>query len=525
MYRVLIVDDEKIVRLAIKAMIRWDSGDFEFAGSAGNGEEALKLCRRRHPDIVITDLKMPGMDGIELIKRLKADNFDGEILVLSNFNDFNLVRDAMKYGAYDYILKVTMSSSGFMKAMEEIADKLGKKDRSVYRKESKQSDLPEKRRSFLRKMIESGNCTGQKDEQNLYALGKGSCLQIFAVSHQDSGQGMGGNPSSDVLNDIASDISADIDYHIMIKLNDSSSLLLLHYVEPAKSDAFPEPQFVASQIKSLTKLYYNRTVGIIFCRNVFDFSSLMSELQNCISAGLLLFYRDSRDSALSTQTKPTNDDAPIKKLMPQIIEDVSAGILENDMETLTYAMKRLIGSAGKCNLNPAVLKKDIKKILNSVENGLVQKNLQDGNLFELYPNGTDVIAEAHTDTALLKNLYQISESAMNRIRLYRPYRKEVAMSMEFIEKHISSKITVSQIAEHVNMTETYISKIFHQETGKSIIDYINYHKMKKAYKLLVSGDCLIKEAADSVGISDQFYFSRLFKKYYGLNPSGIKKPR
>jgi YesN/AraC family two-component response regulator len=88
------------------------------------------MVREQHPDIVITDIKMPEMDGIELIKHLVASGFDGEILVLSNFNDFELVREALKCGAHDYMLKLTLKSENFMQTLNEIASKLDEKNAS-----------------------------------------------------------------------------------------------------------------------------------------------------------------------------------------------------------------------------------------------------------------------------------------------------------------------------------------------------------------------------------------------------------
>lgn len=522
MYKVLIVDDEKIVRLAIKSMIRWEESGLEFAGSAGNGEDALKLCRQNPPDIVITDLKMPGMDGIELIKRLKADTYDGEILVLSNFNDFDLVREAMKYGAYDYILKVTVDSDGFMKVMQEIVTKLNGKRGNTAGGERKRN-LSAERASLLRKIIKSEEDGNQRDKENLFALGGGACLQAFAVLYENGGIELSGNQILDVLNNIASDLSSSIDFHVSLNVDANHCFLLLHYLKSDKAEDILDPQFVADRISGLAKLYYNRDISVVYGKNSFDFSMFLHELKNCLSAAQILFYKDFRDSNVPAEINMADNDAPIKDLMPQILEKVSVSVREHDKDELMDAVEQLVAAAGRCHLNPAALKKSLKNVLHGAEKSLNAESSLNEGLFVLYPNDIDVIFEAQTDEKLLLEMDQIAESALQRIRQYEPYRKEVTMSMDFIEEHISSKITVSQVAANVNMTETYLSKIFHQETGKSMIDYINYRKMKRAHKMLMNGNCLIKEAADAVGIDDPFYFSRLFKKYYGVNPSGIKR--
>ena len=105
MYSVLIVDDEKISRVAFRNMLDWAASGFDLVGTASDGIEALSMIERFEPDIVITDLVMPRMNGIELIKKLKKMEYDGKIIVISNYQEFELVREALKLGAMDYLLK------------------------------------------------------------------------------------------------------------------------------------------------------------------------------------------------------------------------------------------------------------------------------------------------------------------------------------------------------------------------------------------------------------------------------------
>ena len=99
MYQVLIVDDEPIVKIALRSMIDWESLGFHICATASNGEEALEMAERFHPDLMICDLKMPVMDGIDLIKAAKDKKMDCEFLVISNYEDFNYVRTALVLGA------------------------------------------------------------------------------------------------------------------------------------------------------------------------------------------------------------------------------------------------------------------------------------------------------------------------------------------------------------------------------------------------------------------------------------------
>ena len=109
MYNLLLVDDEPLIKVAFQSAVEWGKNGFLLAATASNGQEALHIVETQHIDAVITDLKMPGMDGLALIHELKKRSFTGPILVLSNYSDFDSVRTALTDGAYDYFLKASVS--------------------------------------------------------------------------------------------------------------------------------------------------------------------------------------------------------------------------------------------------------------------------------------------------------------------------------------------------------------------------------------------------------------------------------
>ena len=126
MYSILIVDDEPIVKIALRSILPWEEHGFSICGTASNGLEALPLIEQHHPDVIITDLKMPGMDGLELIRTLKEKNCPGEILVLSNYEDFDSVRSALLLGAADYLLKIKIQPDTLLACLNKTARKTSK---------------------------------------------------------------------------------------------------------------------------------------------------------------------------------------------------------------------------------------------------------------------------------------------------------------------------------------------------------------------------------------------------------------
>lgn len=123
MIKLLIVDDEKLLRKGFIHMTDWTSHGYCIVGEAGNGEEALQAIEAVGPDIVVTDIKMPGMDGIELIRAIKSDYPHIKVIVLSSYSDFPYVKESLQLGAADYILKASMSFDEVLRALEKLTDK------------------------------------------------------------------------------------------------------------------------------------------------------------------------------------------------------------------------------------------------------------------------------------------------------------------------------------------------------------------------------------------------------------------
>ena len=133
MYNLLLVDDEPLIKVAFQSAVEWGKNGFLLAATASNGQEALHIVETQHIDAVITDLKMPGMDGLALIHELKKRSFIGPILVLSNYSDFDSVRAALTDGAYDYFLKINMNGESIGEHLETALRKAGWQGTYIHR--------------------------------------------------------------------------------------------------------------------------------------------------------------------------------------------------------------------------------------------------------------------------------------------------------------------------------------------------------------------------------------------------------
>ena len=125
MYSTLIVDDEDVIKIGLKTIVDWEELGYKIAGTAGNGLEALEMTEVIRPDLIITDILMPKMNGIEFMEALKERGYKGKIIVLSNYGEIDYVKTAMKLGAEDYILKVSYSREEFTELLKKMKPLLG----------------------------------------------------------------------------------------------------------------------------------------------------------------------------------------------------------------------------------------------------------------------------------------------------------------------------------------------------------------------------------------------------------------
>ena len=524
MYKVLIVDDERIVKLAIKSMIKWGDSGLEMAGTASNGISALEMVQKLKPDIIITDIKMPGMDGVMLIKKLKETGFDGEILVLSNHNDFELVREAMRYGAHDYVLKITAKSEDFSRLFGEMIAKIENRrgsSRNVKRNEENCDTVREnlfKQALVLEKENFSTEVNGLS---KLYTMGSMDSIFTFVVcgdiglTIQDSRQ------LPEVLRSIIEEFLAKSKWYTIIEIDKNTVFITALY---QNADVGFSPEGLATRLIELIETYFNIKTGIVYSDSISDYNRLLELSRKGIRTSELLFYNEFTGRAIPINTVVSDNDSIFGDMYKNISEKVYNDFLKSDVETVLINFMLIVKQASENGISPYRLKKFIKKVLKEVERKLINNGYCSEELFDEYAGDEDAIYAAKTENKLLSCLRDLIGNAKTRISASRiNYRKEVREALDFIEMHIRKKITLSDIARHVNLNDSYLCKVFKDDTGKSIVPYINERKMKIAYALLSKGDIMIKEASAAVGIDDQFYFNRLFKKIYGITPKDIKK--
>ncbi|WNS43140.1 response regulator [Paenibacillus sp. MMS20-IR301] len=533
MYKVLIVDDELIVRHAVKSLIRWEDSRFEYAGSAANGAQALELITKTGADIVITDIKMSEMDGLELIKQLFKTSFTGEILVLSNYNDYDLVREALKCGAHDYMLKLTLKTEDFMASLAEIALKLDQKNSRRTRQiplAAGTAEVKEQIAEWLKEtdagLAAGGDYAGRNAVAEL--LAGPPALQAYTFGIHVLKEGRSGQAAvkyQEMLYKIAESLlPGNRGLYVAAAGPERFLLLLVSPVPPAGGPA-PAPQELAQRIKGLSKIYYNVEVTAVYGDPSRTWEGVAGQIGRVKEAAVLSFYTDHQENCIySGRAAGSREEEQQFRVLENQFKDSLRHMNGTEIDLWLESATMLVRAAAELCIPPSSLK---RAMIGGIW-GLFNSKPVSGEVPWNESEWVEKVESACTDSHVLLIIQDMYDEIMNRIGKtagYKFMREEIRLANAYLEQHFAERVFISEVAAHVGFSEPYLCQVFKAETGSSILTRLNEIRMTKAYEMLSSGNYLIKQVAMEIGIPDPFYFNRLFKKRFGVAPKTVKKIR
>ncbi|WP_339203522.1 response regulator [Paenibacillus sp. FSL R5-0636] len=524
MYNVMLVDDEPIVKVALRTMIPWEELGYMICATASDGVEALTLVDKFNPHIIITDLKMPNMDGLQLIKELNNRGFAGKILVASNHGEYELVREALVLGAVDYMLKISMKTGDLIHLLEKSTKLIQEQLQSRQQQETQTQLLQHNLKSVKNALLKDYFTDPYYDVQQLdqheaitFAFSESSCYLFYITFEQNNAthNERQNHISVSFIENIILDILETVDQLEIIQL-ESNGLLLLISCDTLDDHQIIRTDFIQRVIR-LIKMYISITPTIVFSDPVRGYAEAKRTLERCKESLLIQFYNeitiiDPKDVHL----KDTLDFEDVHDFSTQLIQNWKL----SGVEAVTQATQQFLDICKSKQINPAETKKFIVNCLHYLPLCDAHLIVEDPKLLKNYIENIASSKRTTDVLSIMELVFQLFSHQKQQI--VTTHNRDVKQAIDYINTHYQKKLTLSLIAKHVNLSENYLSRIFKEEVGQSIIHYINTVKMEKAADLILKGNPYIKEISTQIGIHDQFYFTRLFKKHFGVNPSEYK---
>lgn len=523
MTKVLIVDDEILVRISLKTLVPWQEHGFEVVGEAENGKQALAMLEACPCDIILTDIRMPEMDGIELMQQVRTAWPRTRVMVLSNHNDFEYVQRALQMGAMDYILKLAWVPEELLAKCSDICQELeaervqhAEKQQLVSKVEQLEVESKEKLlRNLLLKQLTSmemdsllGEFQHQYKEQSFYVIcASVDNYQVIAEESRFKSEHLFGFTIMNIL----SEIMKKYGIGELIEIRNGRFAILTHVLS----------ENMLLEIRSAAAIFAQVSLSFGIVRDPVQLYELRSAyiraelaLQERFYDGLAhIFYeKEERESEVRR-------DSFQEAYWSELIES-------NRSEQLYNAIMQWYDDQRQIHASPDMVREKWLQLLFLFERMLSQigKDLYSVPSYDdQYP--FDVIRNAETLQDIVEWFRSWAALALEYIRQSskQRYRSEIAEVIDIIHQEYHTQLKVSDIAKRVGFTESYLSVLFKKETGEKIVEYLTKVRMKKARELLKDPSFKIYEISELIGYGDPNHFSKYFKKIEGVFPLEYRK--
>jgi two-component system, response regulator YesN len=529
MYKLLVVDDEDWIRERLRYTIDWSKMGIEVIGEAKDGEEALELTEKLAPDIVLTDIRMPGIDGLEYIKRLRDGNNKARAIIISGYSDFEYARKAIKLGAFDYILKPVEDDdlTGVVRRCLEEIDSDKSRDILLEKAKSQlKESLPLLRKELLTNLVNGFFSDEDKILSEFAYVGikyKGNNKICFIVE-PDGFMSQSGEHAWDghLLQFVVANIAQDF----LNKLGSGESFFLqtgeivcIVFSMAEENVLTRQVLSISNGIRKMTRKItgYSVTIGVgRCCKTLTGIAGSYSEAREALQYKAYLGKDRIYDiRGIDTQHRPgyykLND-------LELLLNNIKMGNKANSLSVLDNIFKEIYSNnKGICPIDLKLLYMDI---INSVFKTVLDANAS----FDDFPEFSYRFFEQLNRLQTVDEFHEwMADTIVKIIDSLGKYkgtkkRKVIEKAVEYINSHYTESITLNSVADKFYLNASYFCKIFKEEMGESFTKYFINLRVQKAKELMSDPTRKIYEIAGMVGYDDVQYFTKIFKSILGVTP-------
>lgn len=545
MLKIFLAEDEVVVRETIKRMIPWEELGFELVGEAADGEMALPLLIRQQPDLLITDIKMPFMDGLTLARLAKKEIPGLKVVILSGYDDFNYAKQAIGIGVEDYLLK-PITKNALIERLSEI--------RSRYEHEKTQKEYYEK---FQREM----QAYEKNSSRDFFEALVGGSMDMMEVYKRAEKLGL--------------DIVAEA-YNVLI--------FTMNCDENFSGQRDEYSSWEAESLELLENFFAGHSSAMLFRSNIFSYGVLLKGQRETIEENTracvdeirkILSRQDGRREWFLAVGQSVDRLSQIQKSYHTASRAFSQRYLYDENILYYDEMETMEHPGGQAEtednaylqkvdvnaLNPAILQKFLSNGLQEETENFVKdyfyaigQEPMESLVFRNYVIlnvrfsvisfikglgcDTNEMESADTEEVLAesgKNMESAIAYAKKMISQAIEIRDQnsgnknrsiLKTAVDFIDSHyMDEEISLNTVANVANVSSNHFSALFSQNMGQTFIEYVTTLRMNKAKELLRCTGMRSSEIAGEIGYKDAHYFSYLFKKTQGMTPSDYRKAR
>ena len=522
--RVLVVDDEPIMRDAYTSLIEWEENGFSLVGSVHNGKVALEFMRENPVDIVITDLKMPVMSGLELIKNASAEFPEIRFIVMSGFDEFHLVKEAYNLGVKEYFLKIELDPQAILQTLFKIREEI-QTSRLHIDSQAEMSDgtaIDKHTRmvhceKLLKNLIWGADAKAtekQLNEHEIYLQEHNLFIMVLSIPDYYTAEEKLWKGEREIFK-----------YAILNVLEEICRKYNNLYVFYNLPNEFPIVCNIDDkQTETLRKFFDDVRLAMNMCFGLEIDCGLSSVCHNYTD--LKTIYREARDACAYSFVSGHGKLIDYKDIQ-YLGEDI-------DVARRVQEIKKLLTNAESDKIRNGAFKlrvsstdvgfdkvEKIKNLFYSYyiemvnfveENGLESDIAANVSAYDSIKDKADL---SEMNDWLVKSLFDIADAIV--------YRSGIYKAVNYIKNHYSEQISLNTLAELLEMSEGHLSRMFQKKVGMNFTQYLMKVRMDMAVQLLQNQNLKIYEVAMRVGYPNAEQFSRMFKKVMGKSPKEFQK--
>lgn len=499
MYKVLVVEDMDLTRQDIVQLIEWEKYGFELLPDARNGKIGLEYARRYEPDIIITDIKMPVMTGLDMVEELKKQGCKAAVILLTAYEEFELAIRALQMGVQTFVLKYEIDEESLLRELNKCVEIL---------KNQKNIDYMKKRQELLKWL--KGNRDIAFDKECPFGwTGKTDLLLCKKLYTEKNAETSEANLQELVEQQVKEE-------NFMILGIDERSYVVFRKDKTYLSEVHGKE--AARKLSSIVLEVFENTFGGPWAVAITGKIQKLSDISVCYHKAEVILQNHvffAGNCILDKCEQETEEnvadelDDKLRSLEHGMEHDEYQKILEclRDIQT-TFTRNKNLALYRKTvdRLMYLVVRKSIHTESQELEDAIERlKNRQkDMNLFDFMKEYKD----------LVQNLQDRHE---NR------YSSKIRYMKTYVREHYTQEISLNDLAEELGMNAIYLSQLFKREMGIAFSQYVTRVRIEKAMELLKQGKYKVYEVSELVGYQTVQYFSKVFKKETGKNPKDFEK--
>lgn len=534
MITMMLVDDKKDVVEGIESMYDWLAISIKIVSKAYDGQTAYEEFLKHRPNIIISDIRMPYMSGLELTKKVKEIDENVKVILLSGYDDFEYAQKAMEYGAEEYLLKPTNILEIYesvKKAQKKILFEENQKKFQVQARQKLMQSLPLLKDQYIQYLVFSSDQESYEiiHEKFEFLDIKLKLHDLIVIIFEIDNYRILSEQNSQITMELYRFSIMNIANEIVSKETDSEMfrfhndrLILVYNAD--KSINQQENLSVACKLSDQIRRYINKFIGITvtivvgdYCKSIRDFYTVCDRAIECLRYKLK--FGNNYVVAVGDVIRNNMDSIErFKKFeKEELLTAIKIGDKEDAKMLLKQFMSSLYKSYGYC---PDAFKKFVLELVVEVfsmstdfENHEYVLRQELDYIYKLKSLKTYEEIEQWVSCCVFSMTDKMSNVQMSQ------NEKDIEKAKQYINSHLDENITLKNVSDYIALSQNYFSAMFKEVVGVSFISYLIDARVEKAKVLLDKGNMKIYEIANAVGYNDRRYFSEVFKKHVGMTPT------